>query len=128
MVLFCFPIHSLHRTGVFRLRAGTLADDDRLQLSLGQQLHQRLRLRAELSLGKGPVPLFAARRILDAGEMHMEPLGPLVAQSLAHTVEDGGIVGFALDAAQRAGVQVAEVDAGGDALVCLLYTSPSPRD
>ena len=40
---------------------GALADDEpAARPLLGQQLHQRLRLGAELGLGKGPVPLFAA--------------------------------------------------------------------
>ena len=51
------------------------------------------------------------------GEVDVEPPGALVAQHLIHPVEDGGVVGPGLDAAQRPGVQVAEIDAGRDALV-----------
>ena len=47
----------------------------------------------------------------------VEPPGALVAQHLIHPVKDGGVVGPGLDAAQGPGVQVAEVDAGRDALV-----------
>ena len=61
--------------------------------------------------------LLAAGRELDAGEVDVEPPGALVAQHLIHPVEDGGVVGPGLDAAQGPGVQVAEVDAGRDALV-----------
>ena len=72
---------------------------------------------SELGFGKGTVPFFAALGILDAGKMHMEPPGTLIPQCLGHAVEDGGIIGLGLDAAQRAGVQVPEVDAGRDALI-----------
>ena len=61
--------------------------------------------------------LLAAGRELDAGEVDVEPPGALVPQHLTHPVKDGGVVGPGLDAAQRPGVQVAEVDAGRDALV-----------
>ena len=47
----------------------------------------------------------------------MEPPGTLIPQCLGHAVEDGGIIGLGLDAAQGAGVQVPEVDAGRDALI-----------
>ena len=75
-------VHLLHSPGILSLRACALTDDNRLQLPLSQQFHQRLRLRAELGLGKGPVALFAARRILDAGEMDLELPGPRIAEGL----------------------------------------------
>ena len=49
--------------------------------------------------------------------MDLEPPGPRVAEGLLHPVEDRGIIGLGSDAAQRPGVEVAEVDAGGDAPV-----------
>ena len=51
------------------------------------------------------------------GKVHMELPGAVVAQHLGHTVQNGGIVRLGPDAAQRAGVQGTEVDAGGDAAV-----------
>ena len=109
---------SILRAEVMLLRhIGRAAAADRLEAALCQQLHQGLGLRAELGLSKGPVTFLAAGRELDAGEVDVEPPGALVAQHLTHPVEDGGVVGPGLDAAQRPGVQVAEVDAGRDALV-----------
>ena len=58
-------VHPLHRLRVLGLRTGALADDDRLEAALCQQLHQGLRLRAELGLSKGPVALLAAGRELN---------------------------------------------------------------
>ena len=58
-------IHPLHRLRVLGLSTGALADDDRLEAALCQQLHQGLGLRAELGLGKGPVALLAAGGKLD---------------------------------------------------------------
>ena len=84
-------VHLLHSPGILSLRACALTDDNRLQLPLSQQFHQRLRLRAELGLGKGPVALFAARRILDAGKMHMEPFCPLA--PAAGFCDDGAVAG-----------------------------------
>ena len=49
--------------------------------------------------------------------MHVEPLCPLVPQLFRHAVKDGSVVLFRADAAQSAGIQVAEVDAGRDAPV-----------
>ena len=43
----------------------------------------------------------------------MEPPCPLIPQRGFQPVEDGGIIGFGLDAAQRPGVQVAKINAGG---------------
>ena len=54
-------IHLRHRPRILRLCPGAFADDNGFEPALRQQLHQRLRLRAELSIGKGPVALFAAR-------------------------------------------------------------------
>ena len=48
-------VHPLHRLRVLGLSTGALADDDRLEAALCQQLHQGLGLRAELGLSKGPV-------------------------------------------------------------------------
>ena len=67
-------IHPLHRLRILGLRAGALADDDRCEPALGQQLHQGLRLRAELSLRKGPVAFLAPGGELDAGEVDVEAL------------------------------------------------------
>ena len=47
----------------------------------------------------------------------MELPGAVIVQHLSHAVQNGGIVRLGPDAAQRAGVQVAEVDAGGNAAV-----------
>ena len=47
----------------------------------------------------------------------MEPFCPLVPQLFCHAVKDGSVVLFRADAAQSAGIQVAEVDAGRDAPV-----------
>ena len=99
------PIEPLHRTGILRLCPGALADDDRLQALFGQQLHQGLGFRAELGLGEGPMAFFAARRILDAGKVDVEPLGPCTAEGSFDLVKDGSIVGLGCDAAQRAGVR-----------------------
>ncbi len=47
----------------------------------------------------------------------MELPGAVVTQHLRHAVKDSGIIRLGPDAAQRPGVEVAEVDAGGDASV-----------
>ena len=49
--------------------------------------------------------------------MDLELPGPRVAEGLLHPVEDRGIISLGSDAAQRPGVKVAKVDAGGDAPV-----------
>ena len=108
---------SLHCFRILCLRTGALTDDDRRKPTLGQQLHQGLGFGAKLSLGKGPVPLFTALGILDAGKMDMELPGPRIPQRLPDAVKDSGIIRLGADAAQRPGVEVAEVDAGGDAAV-----------
>ena len=47
----------------------------------------------------------------------MELPGTVIAQHLGHAVQNGGIIRLGLNTAQRAGVQVAEVDAGSNAAV-----------
>src|SRR5699024_5643125 len=116
-VLHRMAVDLAQSAGVFGLGAGALADDHRSKPALGEQLHEGGGFGAELGLGKGPVALFAPGRELDAGKVDVELPRPLVPQRLPHPVKDGGVVRFGADAAQGAGVQMAKVDAGDDALV-----------